>query len=260
MTVIKALISNEKKPIDNQPLVVNDGVADVEGGPEQETQTDPRLLMMRVRAKRATTITKLVLIVACSLFLSIAMCGTLYIYKQLLHAKYMQYHTTCYIPYYEDGDDQMGEMSYQDRLISEDKSGEKFTRTSRDQEMEVINMVKQAEDIARAFMERFRQDPPIPKGKSFREEFELDSNGVFEKMTVPEFERGRNSKFIHDFAANMTGIIDVAGERCFVMPLDRTVVLPPQSLKDLIEKMANGYYTINPSQLSETFPCTRSPC
>jgi BRICHOS domain. len=38
----------------------------------------------------------------------------------------------------------------------------------------------------------------------------------------------------------MTGIVDVAGQRCFVMPLDRSVVLPPASLHDLLQKMQTG--------------------
>lgn len=61
---------------------------DVEAGPEGETPpTDPHLLMMRVRAKRASTITTLVLIVACSLVFTIALCGAFYIYKQFLHSR-----------------------------------------------------------------------------------------------------------------------------------------------------------------------------
>lgn len=33
--------------------------------------------------------------------------------------------------------------------------------------------------------------------------------------------------------------------RCFVMPLDRSAVLPPNSLMDMIQKMMDGYYNIN---------------
>uniref|UniRef100_A0A8D8RPT9 Integral membrane protein 2 n=1 Tax=Cacopsylla melanoneura TaxID=428564 RepID=A0A8D8RPT9_9HEMI len=262
MTVIKAFSNDkvDKKPTDNQPLVVNDGIPDVEAGAEEEPQADPRLLMMRVRAKRASTITTLVLIVASALVFTIALCGAFYIYKQFLHVKHLRYRTTCYVPYYEDGDDLVTHNGYQERwMMSAEKSGEKFIEASQEEDVEAMSMMKQAKDMARAVMDQFRSAPLIPLGKSFREEFESDSNGVFEKMSVPEFERGRNSKFIHDFSVNMTGIIDIAGERCFVMPLDRTVVLPPQSLKDLIEKMAHGYYTINPSQLSETYRALEIP-
>lgn len=44
---------------------------------------------------------------------------------------------------------------------------------------------------------------------------------------------------------NKTGIIDVEEGRCFVLPLNRTMVLPPQSLFDLVVKMRSGYYDID---------------
>ncbi|XP_008477373.1 uncharacterized protein LOC103514278 [Diaphorina citri] len=249
MTVIKAF-NPEKKPIDNEPLVVNAAgdAEDVEAGPEGETPpTDPHLLMMRVRAKRASTITTLVLIVACSLVFTIALCGAFYIYKQFLHSRHQRFRTACYVPYFEEGDDH---LVYHDKL-------------TQDKDMEIFNLVKQAEEMASAVFENAVNEdlePVKPKGKSFREEFEMDlKSGAYEKMFVPEFERGRSSKFIHDFQANMTGIVDVAGQRCFVMPLDRSVVLPPASLHDLLQKMQTGYYTVNPNQLSESYEAVETP-
>lgn len=43
---------------------------------------------------------------------------------------------------------------------------------------------------------------------------------------------------------NKTGIIDVDGRRCFVMPLNRSQVLPPRDLIDLVRKMWDGLYFI----------------
>jgi integral membrane protein 2B len=40
----------------------------------------------------------------------------------------------------------------------------------------------------------------------------------------------------------MTGIIDIDGDRCFVMPLNRDVVLPPKNMMDLVMKLWNGDY------------------
>lgn len=245
MTVIKAF-NNEKKP-DDEPLVVDAGAQDVEAG-EEETHGDPHLLMMRVRAKRASTITTLVLIVACSLVFTIALCGAFYIYKQFVHSRYQRFRTSCYVPYYEEGDDH---IAYHEPL-------------SQEKNMEIFEFVKDAEALANEVFENALNedlDPIKPSGgKSFREDFELDlKSGAYEKMYVPEFEKGRNSKFIHDFHANMTGIIDLAAQRCFVMPLNRSVVLPPESLHDLIQKMTIGYYTPNPSQIRETYRAVETP-
>ncbi|VVC45892.1 Hypothetical protein CINCED_3A010682 [Cinara cedri] len=54
-----------------------------------------------------------------------------------------------------------------------------------------------------------------------------------------------SARFIHDFSANVTGIVDVVGQRCFIMPLNRTAVVPPSSLYDLLFKMSSGYYTVD---------------
>lgn len=55
----------------------------------------------------------------------------------------------------------------------------------------------------------------------------------------------QSARFIHDFSANVTGIVDVEGKRCFVMPLVRDSVAPPTSLYDLLLKMSSGYYTVD---------------
>ncbi|CAG9862711.1 unnamed protein product [Phyllotreta striolata] len=79
----------------------------------------------------------------------------------------------------------------------------------------------------------------------FQENFQIDDDKKYEKIDVPDFRDGRSGRFIHDFNTNTTGIIDITGHRCFVMPLNRDDVLPPKSLFDLIHKMWEGYYKVN---------------
>jgi hypothetical protein len=43
--------------------------------------------------------------------------------------------------------------------------------------------------------------------------------------------------FVHDFRKNVTAIVDVLGDRCFLKDLDRTLVSPPKNFIDLIQKM-----------------------
>lgn len=83
----------------------------------------------------------------------------------------------------------------------------------------------------------------------FKEEFELGLSDEenYSKINVPVFRGQRQGRFLHDFKYNQSGIIDKDNGRCFLMPLDRDTVLPPKSLRDLIEKMWNGYYNINTS-------------
>ncbi|XP_052758539.1 uncharacterized protein LOC113513845 [Galleria mellonella] len=56
------------------------------------------------------------------------------------------------------------------------------------------------------------------------ERLEIDDD--FERILV--IDNGRNVEFIHNFNINMTGIVDK--ERCFFMPLEASLVLPPPQL------------------------------
>ncbi|KAK3914435.1 Integral membrane protein 2B [Frankliniella fusca] len=76
------------------------------------------------------------------------------------------------------------------------------------------------------------------KSGYFYEKFEAD--GSYERIDVPEFNGGRPGQFIHDWHINKTGIVDVDGRRCFVIPLDRdAVVFLPSFVIDLARKMAS---------------------
>lgn len=107
-------------------------------------------------------------------------------------------------------------------------------------------------------MQRLDNDILIPplslkrknSSKFFQEDFEIDES--YEKISVPDFSGSRRSKFIHDFKANKTGIVDVDGHRCFVMPLNRSMVLPPETLADLVKKMSEGYYEVDTGYVRET--------
>lgn len=46
--------------------------------------------------------------------------------------------------------------------------------------------------------------------------------------------------------------MDPEGKRCYIMPLNRSTVLPPRSLLDLIDKMSNGYYDVDMSVARQT--------
>ena len=58
---------------------------------------------------------------------------------------------------------------------------------------------------------------------------------------------------------NKTGIVDVDGKRCFVMPLNRQRVLPPQDMLDLLKKMYHGYYEVDTQIVRETMKVITPP-
>lgn len=94
----------------------------------------------------------------------------------------------------------------------------------------------------------------------FKERFEIDlENEHYEKIEVPDFRDGRQGRYIHDFSINKTGIIDIDGKCCFVMPLNRQRVLPPWSMYDLLKKMYSGYYEVNTKIVRETMKVITPP-
>ncbi|EFN80893.1 Integral membrane protein 2C [Harpegnathos saltator] len=94
----------------------------------------------------------------------------------------------------------------------------------------------------------------------FNERFEIDlENEHYEKIDVPDFRGGRQGRFIHDFNINKTGIIDIDGQCCFVMPLNRQRVLPPRNMYDLLRKMYDGYYEVDTAIVRETMKVVTPP-
>ena len=89
--------------------------------------------------------------------------------------------------------------------------------------------------------------------KQFAQEMEINPNEFYEKIQVPKFGMNRPAVFVHDFRKNITAIVDILGDRCFLKPLDRSVVVPPKNFIDLLQKMENGYYAQNPRVIHETF-------
>ncbi|KAH7725375.1 G01D9.4 protein [Aphelenchoides avenae] len=85
------------------------------------------------------------------------------------------------------------------------------------------------------------------------QKLEIDPNQLYERIQVPKFGLNRPAIFVHDFRKNVTAIVDVLGNRCFIKDLDRSLVAPPKNFIDLIEKMENGYYAQSPRVVRETF-------
>jgi hypothetical protein len=95
----------------------------------------------------------------------------------------------------------------------------------------------------------------VDEGRSERLEqrLEIDPNQLYERIDVPKFGANRPAVFVHDFRQNLTAIVDVLADRCFIKPLDRSMVAPPTSFIDLVEKMETGYYEQNPRVIREQY-------
>ncbi|KAF7379757.1 hypothetical protein HZH68_016705 [Vespula germanica] len=173
------------------------------------------------------------LFIVALMILIIGVIGGLYVYIQYARAQIHRFRTGWYsIPY--DKMPYTSEKIHQ-AIIADSSIFKSLTKTS---EQISINVNKNADNNIKGFL---------------KERFEIDlENEHYEKIDVPDFHGGRQGRFIHDFNINKTGIIDIDGRCCFVMSLNRQVILPPHSLYDLLRKMFNGYYEVDTNIIRET--------
>uniref|UniRef100_A0A2S2NJ35 Integral membrane protein 2 n=1 Tax=Schizaphis graminum TaxID=13262 RepID=A0A2S2NJ35_SCHGA len=79
-------------------------------------------------------------------------------------------------------------------------------------------------------------------------------NPILESLNEdPQIIISKSARFLHDFSINITGIIDFETQRCYVMPLLRNSVEPPESLYDMLLKMSSGYYSVDINKILSNF-------
>ncbi|XP_068602208.1 integral membrane protein 2B-like isoform X2 [Brachionichthys hirsutus] len=69
-----------------------------------------------------------------------------------------------------------------------------------------------------------------------REQVELIS------VPVPGFGEGDPAHIVHDFSRRLTAYLDLSLNRCYVIPLNTTVVMPPRDLLELLVNVKAGSY------------------
>ncbi|XP_078266941.1 integral membrane protein 2C-like [Rhinoraja longicauda] len=73
-------------------------------------------------------------------------------------------------------------------------------------------------------------------------EIRLDDDVELINVPVPEFEGGDAANIIHDFYQSLTAYHDLSLDRCYIIELNRTIILPPRNLWELLAKMKLGTY------------------
>lgn len=241
MTILTKPFGDAKKPEKTVlPLVGESGIPAVPTAPSETAHDDESaassIILIR-RARRISSATTYILFLIALLVTSLGIIAGVFYYRQYAHARsHMRFHGFCQIPY-DSTNVNDNNVMFMNSMLRDDSDDGLFNRLSRFDKWPTPNIDSQADseadnDVADQF---------------FKEEFELglsdDEN--YSKIDVPIFRGQRQGRFLHDFKFNQSGIIDKDSGRCFLMPLDRETVLPPKSLRDLIEKMWNGYYNIN---------------
>ncbi|XP_029917386.1 integral membrane protein 2A-like [Myripristis murdjan] len=74
------------------------------------------------------------------------------------------------------------------------------------------------------------------------EEVEISDNMAVISVPPPRFRPGDPAYILHDFHRKLTAYLDLTLRTCFVIPLNTSVVLPPQDLMDLFMQLMSGSY------------------
>lgn len=255
MTIItKPSGKKEEKPI--LPLVRPD--INPSAPADDGNSTASKIILLR-RGRQLSPANVAILLMVALLGISIGTIGGLYCYRQYVASRnHMRYHGFCKIPYdasnyeslYRTLNADRDEIMRQFSLFQVPSKGRlEFDSNSDDNDQSAEN-----DGGVGSIGSAGNNNNNNMADEFFREEFELGLSDEenYSKIDVPLFRGQRPARFLHDFKFNQSGIIDGAAGRCFIMPLDRETVLPPQSLRDLIQKMQLGYYNIDTSVLKKT--------
>ncbi|XP_066267895.1 integral membrane protein 2C-like [Branchiostoma lanceolatum] len=88
------------------------------------------------------------------------------------------------------------------------------------------------------------QDPTTPRAQwaMLEEDVEVDLDGEYERIEVPDFDKCNHATVLHDFRRQLTAFKDWDHMRCFVMALNESAVPPPRSLFDLLMRVKDGSF------------------
>ncbi|XP_050528720.1 uncharacterized protein LOC126898569 [Daktulosphaira vitifoliae] len=236
MTVI-TIPSNEKKS-DNVPLVTNIEVdplsqgKDIEAGLKSNENASKSRLMVVINNRVSPL--ALVYILLMTLLITFMMFYGECIYRAIGNA-------------FREEDDAFygtGTIALNDKLQLplQEMNDYDINQFNNDMEAEFKKLENFALNMEKLNSQMLGSDDAISE---FKEDFELDLKDDSYEKIAPSLPNANSARFIHDFSANVSGIVDVEGKRCFVMPLNRSSVLPPTSLYDLLFKMSSGYYSVD---------------
>ncbi|PNF29660.1 hypothetical protein B7P43_G15774 [Cryptotermes secundus] len=241
MTVITKPITDKKADKLDEPLVENEEIESLPPKVDLEAaaHAEPQYFILKARARRVSTATTVCLFLTALLVMSIGIIGGVYLYRQFARSQMHSFRGWCSIPY----------EGTKATMYLDDKNNPSQQHASPFADHDLFKSLIRSSSVGDGKTDGF-----------FQEEFEIDlENEDYEKINVPDFRDGRRGRFIHDFNSNKTGIIDLDGHRCFVMPLNRQRVLPPRSLFDLIRKMWDGYYEVDTDVVRETMRVVTPP-
>ncbi|XP_074599337.1 integral membrane protein 2B-like [Brevipalpus obovatus] len=190
------------------------------------------------KSRRVSSLTTFCVFLTAIFVSATGIIGGVYLYRQVHQHRLRHFRQWCSVPY---PGPLLAIDSFPDRAMLDSKT---LRLASIDKNLDEIN-----EKVAKPIFEKF-----------FDEEFDFDPESpFFERIEVPDFSDGRRGRYVHDFVVNKTGIVDLEEDRCFVLPLNRSMVYPPHSSIDLIIKLKSGFYDVDTEIVRESYRVVTPP-
>ncbi|XP_043929112.1 integral membrane protein 2B [Protopterus annectens] len=84
----------------------------------------------------------------------------------------------------------------------------------------------------------------MPRYRTLKENIRIlpDSDVELINVPVPEFADGDPADIVHDFHIRLTAYLDLVLNKCYVIPLNTSVVMPPRNFLELIINIKAGTY------------------
>ncbi|OWA51901.1 hypothetical protein BV898_16362 [Hypsibius exemplaris] len=274
MTIVTKPLTDEKK--DLKPLVldvqgtgVNGVFADGQDG--VSTQSDISVYQHPYRKHRTGFLICLGLLIV--LTIGCATMGGLYLYYRF--SKPEGYRGTCTIRFNNNNQQQQNTAGFADPFVQPPLDGSPFQA---DNAPKFSNLPADPTTFLQSLKPRNHHAMRFPDTpdtgadstdaadvlvdmqrlfNSFQQQFELDiKKQLFEILQVPKVPLlglGRPARFIHDFSLNLTAILDMQSQDCYVMPLNRSIIKPPQDLLEFFRGLEDGTYTVDGDAVRQTY-------
>ncbi|KAJ6659616.1 hypothetical protein lerEdw1_018585 [Lerista edwardsae] len=85
---------------------------------------------------------------------------------------------------------------------------------------------------------------PAPRYQIIEENIQIlkDEGVEFISVPVPEFADSDPADIVHDFHRRLTAYLDLSLDKCYVIPLNTSVVMPPKNFLELLINIKAGTY------------------
>ncbi|XP_041120668.1 integral membrane protein 2C-like isoform X2 [Polyodon spathula] len=85
---------------------------------------------------------------------------------------------------------------------------------------------------------------PVRGRQELEESVEINLEDNYEKINVPvpHFGGSDAADIIHDFHRGLTAYYDITLDKCYVIELNTSIVMPPRNLRDLLANVRRGTY------------------